>query len=416
MSKTLCIFAIIFHTSKTMEYIKRDGYLERIRPFITKDLIKVFTGQRRVGKSFLLYQIMDEIKAGQANPNIIYVNMELHDFAEIKDHEALINYVSSRLSDRSQNFLFIDEIQDIPNFEKALRHFHASKTADIYCTGSNAHLLSGELATLLSGRYIEFHVSGLSYSEFLRFHQLNDTDGSLFRYIRYGSLPYLKNLSDEEEVVFEYIKNVYHTILYKDIVGRWNVRNTVVLENLLRFLMNNLGNLFSAKKISDYLKSQKVNITPKVLIEYLSYCEDAFLIYGVKRYGISGKKLFEVGAKYYFEDLGIRHAIGGYRMDDIGKILENLVFKHLLHNRYDVYVGTLGDREIDFVGKRGNEAIYVQVAYRIQSTETHAREFGNLLKIGDNFRKIVVSMDDYIEGSYQGIEHLHIRQFLTMAL
>ena len=398
------------------KYINRDRYIEIIRPFIGKDLIKVITGQRRVGKSFLLYQIMDEIKSLEVKPNIIFINMELHDFASIKNYEDLISYVNSKISGSSNNFVFIDEIQDIQNFEKALRHFQASNTAEIYCTGSNASLLSGELATLLSGRYIEFHISGLSYVEFLRFQDIEDSNESLNRYIKYGSLPYLKNLPNDETIIYEYIKSVYNTILYKDIVSRFRIRNTSLLENLLRFLMDNVGNIFSAKKISDYLKSQKINLSPKVIIEYIQHFEDAFLLYGVKRYGIKGKKIFEIGEKYYFEDLGIRHAIGGYKMADMGKILENLVFKHFQRNNYQVFVGTLGENEIDFVGRKGSEMVYVQVAYRIDKPKTHEREFGNLLKINDNYRKIVVSMDDYIEGSYEGIEHVHIREFLLSEL
>ena len=395
------------------KYIKRDRYIEIIRPFIGKDLIKVITGQRRVGKSFLLLQIIDEIKSLGDKPNIIFINMELYDFAGIKNHEDLISYVNSKLVSNKKNYVFIDEIQDILNFEKALRHFQASDSAEVFCTGSNASLLSGELATLLSGRHIELHVSGLSYLEFLRFQEIDDNNESLNRYIKYGSLPYLKNLPDDETVIYEYINSVYNTILYKDIVSRFRVRNTALLENLLRFLMDNVGNIFSAKKISDYLKSQKINLSPKVIIEYIKHCEDAFLLYGVKRMGISGKKIFEIGEKYYFEDLGIRHAIGGYKISDIGKILENLVFKHLQRNNYQAFVGTLGENEIDFVGRKGNDLIYLQVAYRIDNPKTHEREFGNMLKINDNYRKIVVSMDDYIEGSYKGIEHIHIRKFLT---
>jgi predicted AAA+ superfamily ATPase len=395
------------------KYIKRDGYIEIIKPFIGKDLIKVLTGQRRVGKSYLLLQIIDEIKSLEDKPNIIFVNMELYDFASIKNHEDLISYVKSKLESKKKNYVFIDEIQDILNFEKALRHFQASNSAEVFCTGSNASLLSGELATLLSGRYIEFHISGLSYIELLRFQDIEDSNESLSRYIKYGSLPYLKNLPNDEAIIYEYIKSVYNTILYKDIVSRFRIRNTALLENLLRFLMDNVGNIFSAKKISDYLKSQKINLSPKVIIDYIRHFEDAFLLYGVKRYGINGKKIFEIGEKYYFEDLGIRHAIGGYRLADMGKILENLVFKHLQRNNYQVFVGTLGENEIDFVGRRANEMIYIQVAYRIDNPKTHEREFGNLLKINDNYRKIVVSMDDYIEGSYEGIEHVHIREFLT---
>jgi predicted AAA+ superfamily ATPase len=398
------------------DYIKRDGYIEKIKPFIGKDLIKVLTGQRRVGKSYLLFQIIDEIKSLDNESNIIFINMELFEFASIKDSNDLISHVNSKLNKSKKNYVFIDEIQDIENFEKALRHFQASNTADIYCTGSNASLLSGELATLLSGRYIEIHVSGLSYKEFLRFQEMEDNNESLNSYIRYGSLPYLRNLPDDEDVIYEYIKSVYNTILYKDIVSRFNIRNTALLENLLRFLMDNIGSIFSAKKISDYLKNQKINLSPKVIIDYITHFEDALLLYDVKRFGISGKKIFEVGEKYYFEDLGIRHAIGGYRIADMGKIMENLVFKHLQRNNYQVFVGTLGNNEIDFVGRKGNDVIYIQVAYRIEYKKTHEREFGNLLRINDNFRKVVISMDDYIEGSFEGIEHMHIREFLSMKI
>lgn len=397
-------------------YIERDGYIERINPFIGKDLIKVLTGQRRVGKSYLLFQIIDEIKSMDSESNIVFINMELFEFTGIKDSNDLIAYVTSKLIKDKRNYVFIDEIQDIENFEKALRHFQASDTAEIFCTGSNAGLLSGELATLLSGRYIEIHVSGLSYNEFIRFQEIENNNESLNRYIRFGSLPYLRNLPDDEAVIYEYIRSVYNTILYKDIVSRFNIRNTAMLENLLRFLMDNIGNLFSANKISDYLKNQKINLSPKVIIDYIKHFENAFLLYDVQRFGISGKKIFEIGGKYYFEDLGIRHAIGGYRIADMGKILENLVFKHLQRHNYQVFVGTLGENEIDFVGRKGNDVLYIQVAYRIDDKKTYDREFGNLLKINDNFRKIVVTMDDYIEGPYEGIEHYHIREFLSMKI
>ncbi|MBN1159211.1 MAG: ATP-binding protein [Bacteroidales bacterium] len=396
------------------DYIKRDGYLEKIRPFAGKDLVKVLTGQRRIGKSYLLFQIIDAVTGWEPEANVIYINMELHEYSHIRDHEDLISWVAAKTLKGRNNIVLIDEIQDISGFEKALRHFQASRQAEIYCTGSNATLLSGELATILSGRYIEFHISGLSYPEFLRFHNLENNNGSLSRYMRYGGLPYLKNLPPEETVIQEYIRSVYHTILYRDIVNRFRIRNTALLENLLRFLMDNVGSLFSAKRISDYLKSQKINLSPRVIIDYIRHFEDAFLLYGVKRLGLSGGKIFEVGEKYYFEDLGIRHAIGGYKVEDLGKILENIVFAHLKRNNYEVFTGTLGTHEVDFAGRRGSDMVYIQVAYRIDSKKTHEREFGNLLKINDNYRKIVVSMDDYIEGPYMGIEHVHIRDFLMM--
>ncbi|MBL7138991.1 MAG: ATP-binding protein [Bacteroidales bacterium] len=397
-------------------YLHRDGYIDSIIPFIGKDLIKVLTGQRRVGKSYLLYQLIDKITESVPDVNLIYINKELHEFSQIKTDEDLISFVNTKLDKEKPNFLFIDEIQDITDFEKALRHIQASDSAEIFCTGSNANLLSGEFATLLSGRYIEFHVSGLSYLEFLTFQNLPNTNESLLRYIRHGSLPYLVNLPDDSMVIYEYIRSVYNTILYKDIISRFGVRNTTLLENLILFLMDNLGSRFSAKKISDYLKSQKIMLSPKVIIDYLGHFQDAFLIYGIKRMGIAGKKIFEGGNKFYFEDLGIRHAIWGYTLADMGKILENLVFKHLQRNRYEIFFGELEEREIDFTGRKGQTRIYIQVAYRIIDNQTHEREFGNLLKIPDNFRKIVVTMDDLIEGGFKGVEHMHIREFLSTTL
>lgn len=398
------------------KYIKRKKYLKAIDPFINKDVIKVIIGQRRVGKSYLLFQIMDAIKKEHKNANIIYVNKESYEFDKIKDHQTLIEYIKSKTKlKRKKNYVFIDEIQDIKNFEKALRSLNASGKYDIYCTGSNANLLSGELATYLSGRYIEIPVYGLCYKEFLTFHKLDENKEAFLKYIKYGGLPYLINLKLEDQIIYGYLSSIYDTILLKDIVARYNIRNVAFLENLVEYLCDNVGSLVSAKKVSDYLKSQKINISPNVVIDYLSYLVKSFFIYKASRAEIQGKKIFGTNDKFYFEDLGLRHAIVGYKQMDINKILENLVFLHLKYLGYSVTVGQLKEKEIDFVGVKQNKKVYVQVAYTINE-QNKEREFGNLLGIKNNYQKIVVSMDELIneESEYKGIKHISIRNFLKI--
>lgn len=394
-------------------YIKREQYLSRIKPFIGKEMIKVIMGQRRVGKSYLLFQIMDIVKRSKAkNSHIIYINKELSEFEAIKDYRDLLKYIARKSKSGKKSFVFIDEIQEIEQFEKALRNLQAKGECDVYCTGSNAELLSGELATCLSGRYIEIKVFGLSYAEFLQFHKLDDSEDSFFKYIKYGGLPYLINLKLEDDVVYEYLRAIYETILLKDIVTRYGARNVNFLERLVEFLSDNIGSLVSSKRISDFLKSQKINISPNVVLNYLSFLTSAFLIFKVPRADVRGKKIFEIGEKYYFEDIGIRHAIIGYRHTDINKILENIVFLRLKMSGYKVNVGKLENREIDFVCEKSGERVYVQVAYLLKNKSTHSREFGNLLAINDNYPKIVVSMDKTAGGQFKGIKHINIRNFL----
>ena len=395
------------------KFIRRQNYLEKISPYIDKDLIKVVVGQRRVGKSYFLFQIMDKISKEMKNPNPIYINKELYEFDEVKDYKDLLDFINSKKSNRAKNYIFIDEVQDILQFEKALRSLQAEGNFDIYCTGSNARLLSGELASYLSGRYIEIKIFSLSYPEFLYFHKLENNKDSFFKFIKYGGLPYLINLQLEDVIVYDYLKNIYSTILFKDIVARYSIRNVSFLENLVKYIADNTGGMVSAKKISDFLKSQRINVSPNIVLNYLSYLVSAFFIFKVQRSEIAGKKIFEIGEKYYFEDLGLRHSIVGYKQQDIGKILENLVYIHLLISGYDVTVGKLGNREIDFVCERGQDKLYVQVAYLITDEKVNEREFGNLLAIKDNYPKIVVSMDEMIGNEYQGIRHVNIREFLN---
>jgi uncharacterized protein len=387
--------------------------LNRIKPFIGQNLIKVLVGQRRVGKSYLLRQLMDEIREMQPDANIIYINKELHEFEVIKDHKSLTKYLNENIVPGDSNYIFIDEIQDITGFEKTLRSLQAKAEHDIYITGSNAFLLSGELATYLSGRYIEFKIFGLTYNEFLDFRKLPDQHAEFLNYLRFGGLPYLVNIELKDEIVFDYLRNIYAAILFKDVVSRHKIRNVSLLENLVRYLADNAGSLLSAKSISDFLKAQKISVSPNVILNYISFLEEAFFVLKVNRTELRGKKIFEIGQKYYLEDLGLRHALLGYRPTDIGKILENIVYLHLRIAGYEVKVGQYQDKEIDFVCERGNEKIYVQVAYLLIDEKTIQREFGNLELIKDNYPKYVVTMDELTSGNRNGIEHIQVRKFLS---
>ncbi|GAA6258516.1 ATP-binding protein [Bacteroides sp. f07] len=391
---------------------KRKGYIDRIKPFMQKSVAKVLTGQRRVGKSFLLYQLIEEILAEEPDANIIYINLEDFAFSSLQTAEDLHSYIISHSKEKAKNYIFIDEIQDIPGFEKVIRSLLLNEDNDIYITGSNAKMLSGELATYLSGRYIEFKIYSLSYSEFLEFHGLTESETSYELYSRYGGLPYLLNLPLEDETVNEYLKSVYSTIVFRDVVSRYKLRNTLFLEKLIQFLSENIGNLFSAKNISDYLKSQHTTISVNQIQNYTEYLNNAFLIHRVERYDLIGKRVFEIGEKYYFENMGIRNIVIGYRITDKAKILENLVYNHLLYKGYDIKVGYYGDKEIDFIGEKNGEKLYIQVALKIDSDKTAEREFGNLLKIQDNYPKIVITEDTFNGNSYEGIRHCPIRQFL----
>lgn len=395
------------------DLIVRQKYLQKVNPYIGKQLIKVFTGQRRVGKSYLLKMLMQQIKEKDNTSNIIYINKESLDFSEIQNAEGLNNYIRKNTCPDGMNYIFIDEIQEIKEFEKALRSLLLEPFYDFYITGSNAKLLSGELSTYLSGRYIEIYVSSLSFSEFLNFHGLENTQSSLMLFLKYGGMPYLKHLELTDEVAFDYLKSVYSTIIYRDIIMRWEVRSTALLENLVVFMSDNIGQLFSAKKISDYLKSQKINIAASQIIQYLSYLSNAFLLHKVPRYDIAGKRIFEIGDKYYFEDIGLRNAIYSYKISDLSKILENVVYHHLRYNDFDVKIGWLGSKEIDFIAQRKGQILYVQVCYLLHDNNTINREFGNLEKIKDNFPKMVISMDELSGNTYKGIQHINLKDFLS---
>jgi len=398
------------------DIIIRPKYHHQLLPFQGKQLIKVLTGQRRVGKSYILKQLIQQIEREDKSANILYINKENMAFDSIKTASDLNDYVQNNSKQGVKNYIFIDEIQEIEQFEKAMRSLLLNPIYDLYCTGSNANMLSGELSTYLSGRYIEIPIYSLSYTEFLSFHKLDNTNVSLNQYLKYGGLPFLKHLELTDEIVYDYLKGVYNTVIYRDVIMRNEVRNTAFLENLVVFLADNIGQLFSAKKISDYLKSQQTNIATSQIIGYLNHLSNAYLIHKLKRMDIVGKRIFEIGEKYYFEDLGLRNAIFEYKQSDIAKIIENAVCNHLLYNDYELKIGQVGQNEIDFVGNRKGEIIYVQVCYLLYEQSTIDREFGNLEKIKDNYRKIVVSMDEFAGNTRNGIQHIYLRDFLSMDL
>ena len=393
-------------------FLPRPVYLNKVLPFIDKPLIKVFTGQRRTGKSFVMLQTMDYIRKQFPGSDLIYLNKEDPGFDEITNDTTLWNWVKSKKKEKIKCFVFIDEVQEITNFEKALRGMLADGGFDIYCTGSNATLLSGELATLLAGRYIEIAVHSLSYPEYLQFHQREDNPASLLKYMTQGGMPFLIHLDDNDQVRQEYLRNVLNTILFRDVVQRFNIRNYSFLNNLMAFIADNTGSLVTANRIGDFLKSQKIAISTRTIVDYLYFLESSYLIHKVARYDIAGRKLFEINDKYYFEDIGLRHTLKPYDPKDVNKYIESLVYRHLIDNDYQVYVGKLGDKEIDFVASKGADTMYIQVALNVSDEKTFAREFGNLLLIHDNHPKYVVTLDEYATGNHQGIIHCNLREFL----
>lgn len=398
-----------------MKLINRPQYTDKIRPSIGKGLIIVLTGQRRVGKSCILQQLIQETGSKQQN-NIIYINKEKTEFDFIKSHKELTLYVNEHLDHtKEENYLFIDEIQEIIEFERTLRSLQADDECNIIVTGNNAKMLSSELSTVLSGRYMEFHIQSLNYKEFLEFHQLEDTDSSLMKYLTYGGLPQLYRIGIEnQDLAQDYLHNIYNTIILKDVIAREQIRNVPFLENLISFISDSTGKIISASSISKYMKTQQIEVTTTVILNYLAYFCNAFIINKVPRYDIHGKRLLESSEKYYFEDLGLRNALtGSNQIGDIEKLIENAIYLHLKSQGFTVSVGQFRQMEIDFVAKKNGQTIYVQATYLLASEDTIEREFGNLQLIKDNYPKYVISLDPFHKvNDREGITQLHLREFL----
>lgn len=397
--------------------IKREMYMSRIRPFMNTDLVKVMTGIRRCGKSVMLDLIKEELLQLGVNKNqFISINFEDMSYTHLQTAKALHDeIIETATKIEGKVYLFFDEIQEVKDWEKCINSLRVSLDCDIYITGSNAKLLSGELATYLGGRYVEFVIYPFSFAEFVELYRELYPDepiNMIFqKYIVFGGMPYLANIRFEETASIQYLRDLFNSVQLKDIVKRNNIRDVDLLERISAYVMANVGNTFSATSISKFFKSEKRNVAPDTILNYIKYCCDAYLFYQVKREDLQGKQILASNEKYYIADHGIRESVFGGNMKDINLTLENIVYMELLRRGYEVRVGRNGNKEIDFVCHKRNEKIYIQVTYLLASEETIQREFGVYDNIQDNFPKYVVSLDEF-DMSREGIKHRNIRDFL----
>ena len=398
---------------------KRELYIEKIKPFIDKDIIKVLTGIRRSGKSVMLKLIMEELKQnGIDEKQFININFENLVNRKLTTADKLYEYILKKANEiKKKCYIFLDEIQEVKDWEKCINSLRVNKeyNFDIYITGSNAKLLSGELSTYLAGRYVEFVIYPFSFKEFLEtlksIQQGVSTREAFQKYVKFGGMPFLYNLAFEEEASLQYLKDIYSSIILKDITQRNKIRDTDLLERVISYLIINVGNNFSATSISKFFKSENRKVSVETILNYIKAAEESFLIYKVSRDDLIGKKILNVNEKYYIADHGMREAILGSNQRDINQIFENIIYLELLRKGYNVRVGKVDNLEVDFVCTKGNEKIYVQVAYLLASAETIEREFISLEKIGDNYPKYVISMDEF-DMSRNGIRHINIIDFL----
>lgn len=398
--------------------IKREMYMSRIRPFIGTELVKVMTGIRRCGKSVMLDLIKDELSESGITPeHMISFNFESMSNAHLCTAEALHKEVMERSATiEGKVYLFFDEIQEVKQWEKAINSFRVELDCDIYITGSNAKLLSGELATVLGGRYVEFTIYPFSYSEFLELYRTiypSSSDAEVFqKYLVIGGMPYLANLQYASEPSKQYLNDIYNSVVLNDVVKRNKIRDVDLLSRIVAYVMANIGTTFASTSITKFLKNEHRTVAPETILNYIKYCVDAYLFYQVNRQDLQGKQILATNEKYYMADHGLREAVFGGNMKDINLILENIIYMELLRRGYSVTVGKAGDKEIDFICQKQNQKLYVQVCYLLASEETINREFGVYTSIPDNFPKYVVSMDE-IDFSREGIKHCRIRDFLT---
>ncbi|WP_315337638.1 ATP-binding protein [Fusobacterium pseudoperiodonticum] len=398
---------------------KRELYIEKIKPFIDKDIIKVLTGIRRSGKSVMLKLIMEELKQNKIDEKqFININFENLINRELTTADKLHEYILKKASEiKKKCYIFLDEIQEVKDWEKCINSLRVNEEYDfdIYITGSNAKLLSGELSTYLAGRYVEFVIYPFSFKEFLEtlksIQQDISTREAFQKYVKFGGMPFLYNLAFEEEASLQYLKDIYSSIILKDITQRNKIRDTDLLERVISYLIMNVGNNFSATSISKFFKSENRKVSVETILNYIKAAEESFLIYRVSRDDLIGKKVLNINEKYYIADHGMREAILGSNQRDINQIFENIIYLELLRKGYNVRVGKVDNLEVDFVCTKGNEKIYVQVAYLLASSETIEREFTSLEKIDDNYPKYVISMDEF-DMSRNGIKHINIIDFL----
>lgn len=401
-----------------MEIIQRPEYLQQVQHFFGKETIIVLTGQRRVGKSYVLMSLRDLLSASKNN-NVIYINKEKKEWDDIVTYKDLNKYLGERYVPDKQNYILIDEIQEIDSFEKSVRHWRTEPQTDLVITGSNAETLSSDLSTLLGARYHEVYIQALTYKDFIRFHRLEEGDDALSLYINSGGLPGLVkyDIRDENEV-YSYAQDVLNTALVKDIILKHKIRNVPFLYNLVRFLADSTGKPVSGTSISNYLKGQNNSVSIELVLKYLKYLCDAYIVTKVPRFDIRGKKLLQSNDKFYFEDNGIRNScVETVRDKDIEKVIENIIYHQLIHDGYKVNVGHLLAGEVDFVCVKDKRRVYIQASYIIGNDETRQREFGTLKAISDNYPKYVISMTPLVtRNDDEGIFHLSLREFLKNGL
>lgn len=390
--------------------IQREWYLQQIRPFIDKDLIKVIVGIRRSGKSTLLKQLIADIKKRNVkDKQVIYLNFEDYRVREYKDSDALYAYLESQLVRDKKTYVFLDEIQEVEHFEYVVNSLHATQNVDIFITGSNSKMLSGEYATLLTGRYKSFHVFPFSFKELTMVYPHKDSKTLFNEYVQYGGFPILQSLETDDQRRST-LKDLYDSVVIKDIVQRHRVSAVDALDKYISYLMNTVGSSFSAENIKNYFKSQGRVMSVETLYNYISYAKEVLLIYSAKRYDLKGKKLLSTNEKYFVNDHGLR-ATKFSNQKDIEKILENIVFFELLRRGYDVTVGTTGEKEVDFIASKNQHKAYFQVTYVMPEAQTKTREFASLNAIDDQFPKYVLSLDEF-DFSHNGIVHKNLIDFL----
>lgn len=400
--------------------IQREHYMKVLRAYRNKPVVKVLTGLRRAGKSSLLLLLQEELLASGIPPErIIKVNYDNMDFIDMRDARSLHNFIKEKMVEDDRYFILIDEIQECEGWEQVVNSLLSEGKHDIYITGSNSHLLSSDLATYITGRYVEIPVSTLSFAEVLEFRKAHSPGhtGSMTeeinRYIRTGGFPLVHLSPGSFDEIYRLVKDIYSSAVLRDVVQRFNIRNVDLLERVIHFVFDNIGNIISARNIADYFKSQHRKVDPSTIYHYLNALSDAFIINRIRRYDIQGKEILQTNEKYYLGDVSLAYAAFGYKDRMISGILENIVLLELQRRGYSVYVGKLGDKEIDFVAEKQNEKLYVQVAFKITDAEsTINREFAPLLTIKDQYPKYVVTMDDFWQDNIEGVRHVYLPDFL----
>lgn len=398
--------------------ILRPGYLEEIKPFINKPQIKIITGIRRSGKSTILRLLKEELFAkGIKQEQIIAINFESFTYSELLEAPKLYQFIKAEIKTKQKYYLLLDEIQEVKEWEKAVNSFLVDFDVDIYLTGSNSHLLSSELATYLAGRYVEIPVYTLSYKEFLDFreHYFSKEENSenlFLLYLRKGGFPVIHTANYPEDSAYKVVYDIYSSVILRDTVQRYKIRDVELLERVIKYAFDNIGNTFSGKNVADYFKSQQRKVDVNTVYNYLNALEGAFILYRVPRYDIKGKEILKTQEKFYVSDISLIYATMGNRDRMIAGILENMVFLELKRRGYEVYIGKLDSNEIDFVAEKKGNKVYIQVAYKLENEQTVDREFGNLLAIKDQYPKYVVTMDEFWKDSIEGVKHLYISDFL----